>query len=232
MARPCWLFIFLVCWGVSASAFWGISKLPLLFSDLGQEETKLANPEPPSEPEPDDQTYLLDVFLNLEDKDDARRACFNQEEETSYQACLALHYQLSYDREPDWQAFEKSRLSRPLIDELSSASRTRIEIVGDAFLTAIFVTLSFASALALFEFVRKISSAQPVAKYLHAWLIDAPPILGICGTLFALIVFLAQINQGEALQLFLPAFSTAAITTLAGGLGAVVNQLLIAFTDK
>lgn len=96
----------------------------------------------------------------------------------------------------------------------------------------IYVFLVSMQAMALFELFRRWLGAEFCFKHLHGWLIDSPPILGICGTLFALISYIGSSSEFDNLGGFLLAFAAAAATTLAGGFTAVLNQGVLAVASS
>ena len=60
-----------------------------------------------------------------------------------------------------------------------------------------------------------------------SWCVEAPPVLGIVGTLFAMIIFFAEkANQPDIWDLFFAKFVIAAATTILGGISNVINHWL------
>lgn len=98
--------------------------------------------------------------------------------------------------------------------------------------TIIVVSLILFQFMGVFDALRSTFSSSLLFDRFHAWCVDAPPILGICGTLIALISYLASIDGGDALDGFLGAFATAATTTLLGGITAVINQGLLSYARR
>jgi hypothetical protein len=104
-----------------------------------------------------------------------------------------------------------------------------LESVDSPIVASLLLGVILMQALALFELARATVRSRLVFSQFHSWAVDAPPILGICGTLVALIGYLSAVEASDNLSGFLAAFSTAASTTLVGAVTSVINQGMLAY---
>lgn len=146
----------------------------------------------------------------------------NKDTPNDYKLCIEEGYHNQVERKIFLEGFQK-KPSPPPDGKNSSSSNSSLGLMP----IGILLCIAFTQSVTFFDCFRVYRGHKRLFGVYDAWLVDAPPLLGICGTLFALISFLGGVSTNSGIDNFLSAFSVAALTTLAGGFASVLNQFFL-----
>lgn len=97
------------------------------------------------------------------------------------------------------------------------------------FINSIYFLLVMALAVQMFLFFKTFSKDRELTQihfHLSDWAINAPPILGVLGTIISFSLMVSNSKDGNIQDVFNLYFFDAAITTILGGFVYVLNMLL------
>lgn len=174
----------------------------------------------------DDALFLIgDKAL----RDVVRVSCGDhRKSEEAFKECIGFAAMKETGEPVDWDKLSILDDLGPVTNVQTSAATIKLGY----FAWSIFAVLAVCQAACLFDALRKFREERSIFTNYYGWLVDTPPVLGICGTLFALMSFLSSATSGVTSEQFLSAFSIAALTTLAGGLTSICNHFLLSYADS
>jgi len=100
---------------------------------------------------------------------------------------------------------------------------------GTRFINSIYFLLVMALAVQTFLFFKTFSKDRELTQihfHFSDWAINAPPILGVLGTIISFSLMVSNSKDGDIQDVFNLYFFDAAITTILGGFVYVLNMLL------
>lgn len=212
-------FVFFIC---LASIWAVISPPPPVVKPLDSEVevVELPDPDQAEEQSIKDASQCIDRLI--------------QEQKTNFADCV--------DNQNSAAVLEQTTIVDPLPVEIAEVEHGKIDFISftyelvfrSIFSTLIFVGIFVASLVAVWSVLCPIGSLKIYLGGFTAWSIDAPPVLGIVGTLFAMISYFASLTASDGLQFdgFFDSFVFAAASTIVGGLISVFNQFITSFSKS
>lgn len=106
-------------------------------------------------------------------------------------------------------------------------------LFATVFSAVVFILIYIASLVCFISFLQPAGALKKNLLHFSNWTIDAPPMLGIIGTLFAMTSYFSSRAQEEGLSFdgFFDNFILAAATTIVGGIVSVINHFLTTYAS-